>query len=146
MTNSEAPCPSPNVLSKFFYKETAIALGNAAYKDVKIILSDDPDRPEYRLHKFILALHSSFFRHLFRHEPKEVYEIGAMTREPFEAFISYIYGGKKLRKQRVDEIVKRLDLISQELEEGLEVEEYSKEWSQRMKALRKEAADLGKRI
>ena len=36
--------------------------------------------------------------------------------------------------------------ISQELEEGLMVEEYSKEWSERMKALRKEAADLGKRI
>ena len=71
MTNSEAPCPSPNVLSKFFYEEAGIALGNKdAYTDVTIILSDDPGRPEYRLHKMILALHSTFFRHLFRHDPK----------------------------------------------------------------------------
>ena len=57
-------------LSQNFFEETAIAMGD--YEDVKIILSDDPIRPEYRLHKVILAAQSSFFRKLFYHEPKEV--------------------------------------------------------------------------
>ena len=59
-----------------------------------IILSDDPERPEYRLHKMILAVHSSFFRHLFYDEPKEVYEIRAVSKKTFDGFISCIYGGK----------------------------------------------------
>ena len=95
MTQPTKPSPSPNVLSEFFYEEAGIALGNKdAYTDVTIILSDDSGRPEYRLHKMILAVHSSFFRHLFYDEPKEVYEIGAVSKKTFERFISCIYGGE----------------------------------------------------
>ena len=91
MTNSEAPCPSPHVLSKFFYEEASIALGNKdAYTDVTIILSDDPERPEYRLHKMILSQDKTFC-HLFEHEPKEVYEIGAVSQKTFEKFLDKIY-------------------------------------------------------
>ena len=74
------------------YFETAIALGNSAYKDVKITLSDEPDRPEYHLHKVILAASSSFFRSLFFYDPKEAYDIGALSRFQFEAVIGYVYG------------------------------------------------------
>ena len=63
-------------LSGNYFEETAIALGNSAYKDVKITLSDDPERLEYRLHKVILAASSSFFRSLFFYDPKEAYDIG----------------------------------------------------------------------
>ena len=58
-------------LSENFF-ETAIALGNSAFKDVKITLSDDPDRPEYHLHKVILAAEGSSFtiqRRLTTSEP-----------------------------------------------------------------------------
>ena len=79
-------------LSGNYFEETAIALGNSTYKDVKITLSDDPDRPEYHLHKVILAASSSFFRNLFFYDPKEAYDIGAVSKLQFEAVIGYIYG------------------------------------------------------
>ena len=79
-------------LSENYFEETAIALGNSAYKDVKITLSDEPDRPEYRLHKVILAASSSFFRSLFFYDPKEAYDIGALSKFQFEAVIGYVYG------------------------------------------------------
>ena len=62
------------------------------FEDVKIILVDEPMRPEYHLHKIILAAQSSFFRKLFYHEPKEVYEIGAVTKKGFEAVLKLMYG------------------------------------------------------
>ena len=95
MTQPTKPSPSPNVLSKFFYEEAGIALGNKdAYTDVTIILSDDPERPEYRLHKMILSQDKTFC-HLFEHEPKEVYEIGAVSQKTFEKFLHLMYGGER---------------------------------------------------
>ena len=104
--------------SEVFFEESAFAMGK--YKDVKIILSDDPRRPEYQLHKVILAAHSSFFRKLFYHDPKEVYEIGAVSKIEFEAILGYIYGQKlepvlycwnimvTLRYLGCDKIIKRI--------------------------------------
>ena len=66
------------------------------FEDVKIILVDEPMRPEYHLHKVILAASSSFFRKLFYHEPKEVYEIGAVTKKGFEAVLKLMYGHPSL--------------------------------------------------
>ena len=77
--------------SEVFFEESAFAMGK--YKDVKIILSDDPRRPEYHLHKVILAAHSSFFRKLFRQEPKDVYEIGAVSKRGFESVMFYWFTG-----------------------------------------------------
>ena len=77
--------------SENFIKESANALGNSRYTDVKIILSDEPMKPEYHLHKVILAATSSFFRKLFYHEPKPVYEIGAMSKRSFEDVLGYMY-------------------------------------------------------
>ena len=82
---------SKRTFSKNFIEETADAMGN--YRDVKIILSDDPMRTEYHLHKVILAAQSTFFRKLFYHEPKEVYEIGAVSKRGFENVVEYIYHG-----------------------------------------------------
>ena len=79
-------------LSGNYFEETAIALGNSGYKDVKITLSDEPDRPEYHLHKVILAASSSFFRSLFFYDPKEAYDIGAVSKLQFDAVIDFIYG------------------------------------------------------
>ena len=81
------PTREPTFSDNFFeYTEMS------RYKDVKIILVDEPMRPEYRLHKVILAANSSFFRKLFYHEPKEVYEIGAVTKKGFEAVLKLMYG------------------------------------------------------
>ena len=74
--------------SENFFEDTDMS----RYKDVKIILVDEPMRPEYHLHKVILAASSSFFRKLFYHEPKEVYEIGAVTKKGFEAVLKLMYG------------------------------------------------------
>ena len=71
-----------------FFEDTEMS----RYKDVKIILVDEPMRPGYHLHKVILAAFSSFFRKLFYHEPKEVYEIGAVTKKGFEAVLKLMYG------------------------------------------------------
>ena len=84
--------PKPTLaFSENFIKESANALGNSRYTDVKIILSDEPMKPEYHLHKVILAATSSFFRKLFYHEPKPVYEIGAMSKRSFEDVLGYMY-------------------------------------------------------
>ena len=91
--NSTSQTEPSFALSENFFKEAAIALGNSSYMDVKIILSDDPMRPEYRLHKVILAAQSTFFRKLFYHEPKEVYEIGAVAKGAFDSVLGYMYGG-----------------------------------------------------
>ena len=56
-----------------------------------IILSDDPMRPEYLLHKVILAATSSFFRKLFHHEPKKVYDIGMVSKSGFDSIMGYTY-------------------------------------------------------
>ena len=77
--------------SENFIEECANALGNSRYTDVKIILSDEPMKPEYHLHKVILAATSSFFRKLFYHEPKSVYEIGAVPKNGFEEVLGYMY-------------------------------------------------------
>ena len=77
--------------SENFIEEATNALGNFRYTDVKIILLDDPMKPEYNLHKVILAATSSFFRKLFYHEPKRVYEIGAVSKRGFEDVLGYIY-------------------------------------------------------
>ena len=115
------PGPEPSaahiVFSEFFFEEAAIALlgkdadcgcssrscgscgcgilavSDARFTDVTIILEDEPSRPSYKLHKLILAAHSSFFRKMFFRDPKEVYEIGAVSKKSFEDMISYIYGG-----------------------------------------------------
>ena len=73
--------------SEYFIEET-----NSSYKDVKFILSDEPMKPEYLLNKVILAAASSFFRKLFQHEPKEVYEIGAVSKRGFEHILGWMYG------------------------------------------------------
>ena len=70
---------------------------HARYQDVKIILSDDPMKPEYYLHKVILAAKSSFFRKLFYHEPKKVYEIGMVSKRGFENVVEYIYNRRMIR-------------------------------------------------
>ena len=77
--------------SENFIEESTNALENSRYTDVKIILSDEPMKPEYHLHKVILAATSSFFRELFYHEPKPVYEIGAMSKRSFEDVLGYMY-------------------------------------------------------
>ena len=87
----DGPSAAHIVFSEFFFEEAA--LSNTRFTDVTIILVDGGGKPSYRLHKLILAAHSSFFRHLFRHEPKEVYEIGVVSKKSFEDIISYIYGG-----------------------------------------------------
>ena len=74
--------------SENFFEDTEMS----GYKDVKIILSEEPMRPWYHLHKVILAGQSSFFRKLFYHEPKDVYEIGAVSKGGFEAIIDIMYG------------------------------------------------------
>ena len=79
--------------SENFFEDTEMS----GYKDVKIILSDEPMRPRYHLHKVILAAQSSFFRKLFYHEPKDVYEIGAVSKGGFEAIIDIMYGQRTLR-------------------------------------------------
>ena len=101
----EEPSAAHVVFSKFFFEEAAIALlrndandgilalSNARFTDVTIILEDEPSRPSHKLHKLILAAHSSFFRKMFFRDPKEVYEIGAVSKKSFEDMISYIYGG-----------------------------------------------------
>lgn len=78
--------------SEYFIEETNYALADSSYKDVKIILSDEPMKPEYLLNKVILAAASSFFRKLFQHEPKEVYEIGAVSKRGFEHILGWMYG------------------------------------------------------
>ena len=110
--------------SEVFFEESAFAMGK--YTDVKIILSDVPRRPEYHLHKVILAAHSSFFRKLFRDEPKDVYEIGAVSKIEFEAILGNIYeqrfepllyhwsNSDTLRYLGCDKIIKRM--IELELE------------------------------
>ena len=80
--------------SNNFFEQAAIALRNSSYSDVKIIITDDTMRPEYRLHKVILAAQSSFLRKLFYHEPKDVYEIGAISKGCFETVLRYMYGGR----------------------------------------------------
>ena len=47
--------------SEYFIEETYNDLRDSRYTDVKIILSDEPTKPEYLLHKVILAAPSSFF-------------------------------------------------------------------------------------
>ena len=79
--------------SENFFEDTEMS----GYKDVKIILSDEPMRPRYHLHKVILAAQSSFFHKLFYHEPKDVYEIGAVSKGGFEAIIDIMYGQRTLR-------------------------------------------------
>ena len=80
---------SKRTFSKNFIEETADTLGNSRFKDVKIILSDGLH--EYLLHKVILAAASSFFRKLFYHEPKKVYEIGSVSKRGFDSVLGYIY-------------------------------------------------------
>ena len=78
--------------SENFFEETALALEDSRFKDVKIVLSDDPMKPEYHLQKVILAASCSFFRKLFYHEQKEVYEIGSVSKGGFDFVLRYIYG------------------------------------------------------
>ena len=78
--------------SEYFIEETFNDLRDSRYTDVKIILSDEPTKPEYLLHKVILAATSSFFRKLFCHEPKKVYEIGAVSKSGFDHVLGHIYG------------------------------------------------------
>ena len=142
------PGPEPSaahvVFSEFFFEEAAIALqgkdadcgcssrscgscgcgilavSDARFTDVTIILEDEPSRPSYKLHKLILAAHSSYFRKMFHRDPREVYEIGAISKKSFEDMISYIYGGTLTVGYDFDEIledVKRLQL--EKLEELL---------------------------
>ena len=82
----------PSFSENFIETLDVSAVEKPRYWDVKIILSDDPMKPEYYLHKVILAAQSSFFRKLFYHEPKEVYEIGAVSKRGFEAVINILYG------------------------------------------------------
>ena len=82
----------PSFNENFIETLDVSAVEKPRYWDVKIILSDDPMKPEYYLHKLILAAQSSFFRKLFYHEPKEVYEIGAVSKRGFEAVIGLMYG------------------------------------------------------
>ena len=91
--------------SENFFEETALALEDSRFKDVKIVLSDDPMKPEYHLHKVILAASCSFFRKLFYHEPKEVYEIGSVSKGGFDFVLRFIYGcgHLNLTQQNVDE-------------------------------------------
>ena len=81
--------------SENFFEDTEMS----RYKDVKIILKDEPMRPRYHLHKVILAARSSFFRKLFKHESKDVYEIGAVSKGGFEAIIDIMYGQRTIRNK-----------------------------------------------
>ena len=101
-----------------------LALSNARFTDVKIILGDEPQKPSYKLHKLILAAHSTFFRNMFRHDPKEVYEIGAVSKKRFEDMISYLYGGTlTLDYNNFDEILE--DVIYLQLDK---LEDLMKAW------------------
>ena len=90
------PTPALQPFSCNFFEQTTKALQKDAYKDVKIILSDDPMRTEFKLHKVILAAESSFFRKLFYYEPKDVYEIGAVSRRGFGTVLRCMYGSDKI--------------------------------------------------
>ena len=61
------------------------------YNDVIIILSDEPTKVEYHLHKVLLAAHSQFFRKLFYRDPKKKYEIGSVHKKEFGYILGYIY-------------------------------------------------------
>ena len=87
----------PSFSENFIETLDVSAVEKPRYWDVKIILSDDPMKPEYYLHKVILAAKSSFFRKLFYHEPKKVYEIGMVSKRGFENVVEYIYNRRMIR-------------------------------------------------
>ena len=68
--------------------------GNAfnRHSDVKIILTMDPNKEEFHLHKVILAANSTFFRKMFYNDPRPVYEVGDISKEDFDVVIAAMYG------------------------------------------------------
>ena len=82
---------STPVISEYFIEGTANALERPCYKDVVIILVDEPTKPAYHLHKVMLAATCTFFRKLFRHDPNIVYNIGNVSKAGFDKIIGYIY-------------------------------------------------------
>ena len=140
------PGPEPSaahvVFSDFFFEEAAIAdsdheelprtVSNARFTDVTIILEDEPSRPSFKLHKVLLAAHSSLFRKMFYRDPKEVYEVGAVSKKSFEDIISYIYGGTlTVEMDEFDDILD--DVIYLQLDK---LEELLKAWEGYIKASR----------
>ena len=85
-------CNNTPVISEYFIEGTANALESPRYKDVTIILADQPTKPVYHLHKLMLAATCTFFRRLFYHEQKEVYEMGSVSKRGFDQVLGYIYG------------------------------------------------------
>ena len=61
------------------------------HTDVKIILTMDPNKEEFNLHKVILAANSTFFRKMFYNDPKNVYEIGGISYEDWSIAIRCFY-------------------------------------------------------
>ena len=84
-------CNNTPVISEYFIEGTANALERPCYKDVTIILADEPTKPAYHLHKMMLAATCTFFRQLFRHDPRNVYNIGNVSKAGFDKIIDYIY-------------------------------------------------------
>ena len=82
---------STQVFSEYFIEGTANALESSCYKDVTIILGDEPTKPAYHLHKMMLAATCTFFRKLFLHDPRNVYNIGNVSKTSFDNIIGYIY-------------------------------------------------------
>ena len=107
-----------------------LTLSNARFTDVKIILGDEPQKPSYKLHKLILAAHSSYFRKMFHRDPREVYEIGAISKKSFEDMISYIYGGTlTVVNNDFDKILEPINYLQME-----KLEELMKAWEGIIKA------------
>ena len=107
--------------SENFTEVAAHALGDARFKDVIIVLSDDPMESRYLLHKVVLAANSTFFRTLFRTEQKDVYMIGSLTKKGFEALIGYFYTQTlTITPKNFDEIKETANYLGSAVEEKME--------------------------
>ena len=78
--------------SEYFFEAIMEDKAFRRHTDVKIILTMDPNKEEFNLHKVILASNSTFFRKMFYNDPKNVYEIGAVNKEDFDLALGCMYG------------------------------------------------------
>ena len=111
---------SYNAFSENFTEVAAHTLGDARFKDVIIVLSDDPMESRYLLHKVVLAANSTFFRTLFRTE-QNTYMIGSLTKKGFEALIGYFYTQTlTITPKNFDEIKETANYLGSAVEEKME--------------------------
>ena len=94
------------------------------YTDVKIILTMDPNKEAFDLHKAILAANSSFFRKMFYCDPKNFYEIGGVNKEDFGLALGCMYG-QQMPGRMTDTLLATLhylgcDKIAARIEEAIQ--------------------------